>query len=125
MNAATATPAQFDHARFQRLLALVGPDMAPDLLRQLAADLGKCATRIDQGARARDWRSLREASHVLISLAGSAGAEALHGLARALNAAAHDQDSVALSRLLPDLSADLGRLIAFVRATPAPTGGSG
>jgi HPt (histidine-containing phosphotransfer) domain-containing protein len=114
-------PARFDADRFQRLLALVGPAMAPDLLRQLEADLSACATAIARGNDSGDWTALREASHVLISLSGSAGAMALHGMAEGLNAAAHAQDGAALARMIPALAADLEALIALVRATS--TGG--
>jgi HPt (histidine-containing phosphotransfer) domain-containing protein len=110
---------RFDDTRLRRLLALVGPAMAQGLLDQLATDLAQCQATIAQGARAGDWTALREASHDLISLAGSVGADALHGMAAQLNAAAHDRDLQAVDRLLPDLNPDLAALIALVCATPA------
>lgn len=119
MPMAALLPAQFDRARFQRLLALVGPALAPELLRQLQADLSACAETIAQGMTAGDWDRLREASHVMISLAGSCGADGLHEMAQTLNAAAHAEDRTALERLAPGLTADLAALIALVRATPA------
>lgn len=124
MTAPPTLPGQFDEGRFQRLLALVGPAMAQDLLDQLAADFSACGATIACGTDQRDWSALREASHVLISLAGSAGANALHSMAQALNAATHSRDEVALAQISPDLMTDLAALIALVRATPAPSGGS-
>lgn len=115
-------PADFDADRFRRLLAVVGPETAPDLLHQLAEDLSSCATGIRRGSETDDWTALREASHVLISLSGSAGAMALHGLAQALNKAAHARDRWMLERIEPALMRDLEALIALVRATP--TGGA-
>jgi HPt (histidine-containing phosphotransfer) domain-containing protein len=114
-----ALPGGFDPARLRRLLDLVGPEQAPGLLTQLRLDLSGCAADIpDAGAR-QDWDGLRRASHVLTSLAGSAGAMALHALAQELNDAAHARDPQALTALLPALTADLAALIALVQATPA------
>jgi HPt (histidine-containing phosphotransfer) domain-containing protein len=111
----TTLPTQFDRSRLDHLLALVGPALAPDLLRQLDDDLSRCSQTIAQGTKAMDWGALRDASHVLISLAGSAGAEGLHGMARALNATAHDRNETTLAAVLPDLTQDLQALIAFIR----------
>ncbi|TAG29110.1 MAG: hypothetical protein EAZ40_02920, partial [Rhodobacterales bacterium] len=72
-----------------------------------------------------DWDALREGSHILISLAGSAGALSLQTMAEALNTAAHAQDGAAAHALVPGLVAELDALIALVRATPVPTGGPG
>jgi HPt (histidine-containing phosphotransfer) domain-containing protein len=110
-------PAEFDESRFQRLLALVGPVVAVDFLRQLLQDLSDCAEGIARAGASGDWARLREVSHILISLAGSTGAAALYDMAKALNAAAHAQDQAALDRLSPVLGADLQALIALVRRT--------
>lgn len=113
----------FDPARFQRLLELAGPSMAGPLLTHLADDLGNCRTATRAGAERLDWDALREASHVLISLAGSVGALSLQALAEALNDAAHRQDgTTAQGTLLPSLLAELDALISLVRATPVPEG---
>jgi hypothetical protein len=112
-------PDGFDPGRLQRLLDLVGPDQAPILLAQLRLDLAGCADSIARAVPGPDWETLREASHVLISLAGSAGAMRLHENAQALNAAAHAAHPAALVGLLPQLRADLDTLIALVEAAPA------
>ena len=111
-------PARFDRDRFRRLIDLVGPEMAPTLLAQLAADLGTCNSRFSQGTAADDWSLLRETSHDLAALGGSCGALALHDLAQELNAAAHDQDAATITRLAPDLIAELSALLRLVKATP-------
>ncbi|MCU0826910.1 MAG: hypothetical protein MUE52_05780 [Tabrizicola sp.] len=115
----TSLSDQFDSSRLDHLLALVGPALAPDLLRQLDEDLSGCSRSIADAARETDWKALRDGSHVLISLAGSAGAVRLHALAQSLNAAAHERDSAALENLLPGLTTDLQTLIAIVRARSA------
>lgn len=116
-----ALPGNFDTPRFRRLLDLVGPDQTPALLTQLRLDLTGCRDSITRAAPGPDWETLREASHVLISLAGSAGAAALHDMAQDLNAASHAGDPAALADLLPALQADLDALIAVVASTPAET----
>jgi hypothetical protein len=113
-------PLRFDQDRLQRLLVLVGPTEARAFLTQLDTDLSDCARAIATACDRRDWTALREASHVLVSLAGSSGALALQSLAEALNAAAHARDAAAVASLNSQLEPDLGRLIAVVRATPDP-----
>lgn len=115
----TAPPVGFDAARLGRLLDLVGPDQAPALLTQLRIDLAACGEQISAARPGPDWNALRDASHVLISLAGSVGATGLHGMAQDLNATAHARDAAALARLLPALSTDLAALIALIADMPA------
>jgi len=110
----------FDPDRLDQLLALAGPETAPVLLRQLADDLDQCRTGTEAAARTGDWEGLRQASHVLISLAGSVGAMSLHGQAKALNAVAHAQDGGSLHGLLPPLLTELDALIALVGRTGLP-----
>jgi len=114
----------FDPDRLDQLMALAGPETAPVLLRQLADDLDQCRTGTEAAARTGDWDGLRQASHVLISLAGSVGAMSLHGQAEALNAVAHARDGGNLPGLLPPLLTELDALIALVRQTGWPGAGA-
>jgi hypothetical protein len=82
-------PLRFDPDRLRKLLDLVGPTEARTFLTQLDRDLSDCAQSLSAATDGQDWTALREASHVLVSLAGSAGALALQSLAEALNAAAN------------------------------------
>lgn len=112
----TATrPTDFDPLRLQWLVDLVGPTEAPDLIAQLTADLCNAADQMTLAAPARDWLRLREASHILMALAGYAGATALQRLAKTLNAIAHDPDAEALDRVFPETAAELAALINVVR----------
>jgi HPt (histidine-containing phosphotransfer) domain-containing protein len=113
-------PLRFDPGRLRRLLDLVGPTEARTFLTQLDRDLSDCSRQIAVATEQQDWTALREASHVLISLAGSVGALALQSLAEALNAAAHARNAAALPNLYNQIAPDLTRLIAVVRATPDP-----
>ncbi|MCX7287784.1 MAG: hypothetical protein NTW20_09555 [Rhodobacterales bacterium] len=109
---------RFDRDRFQRLLDLIGPSEVAAFLTQLAQDLSGCGDAITRAAATRDWATLREASHVLISLSGSVGAVSLQSLAEHLNAVSRG-DAAATDRLLDDLGCDLSALLAVVRAQAA------
>lgn len=115
----------FDPTRFQHLLDLAGPGMAGTLLTHLAADLTRCQTLISDGASNHDWAALREGSHILISLAGSAGAQSLQAMTEALNTAVHALDVTTIGSIYPSLNAELEALIALVRASSAAQGAPG
>jgi hypothetical protein len=112
----------FDPARLSHLLQITGPDLAVELLARLTEDLTATETGILTGADSRNWKALREGSHVLISLSGSVGALSLQAMAENLNAIAHGQDQNALDRLMPTLAAELASLIRLIRGTRPPGG---
>jgi HPt (histidine-containing phosphotransfer) domain-containing protein len=107
-------PDGFDPAPLDRLIDLVGPAQAGAFLAQLTLDIRSCDRRIAAGLAARDWPTLRDASHDLISLAGSAGATGLHGLAKALNSTAHAQDADTLAALVPRIRSGTAGLLAHL-----------
>jgi hypothetical protein len=113
----------FDPTRLQRLLDLTGPAMAGTLLLHLADDLARCRDLTLSGAAGENWGALRDGSHILISLAGSAGALSLQAMAEALNTAAHARDMGSAKSVIPSLVLELDALIALVRATPVPPTG--
>jgi hypothetical protein len=80
-----------DPSRMDRLIELAGPRDAAELLRRIRTDLLGAARQIEDGLLRGDHLAIRNATHVLIAVAGSVGALALEGQARALNAAAHAQ----------------------------------
>jgi hypothetical protein len=107
-----------DLDRFQRLLDLIGKDRTDAFLQQLAVDLTGAADMVDRGARPDvappDWQALRDASHVLISLAGSVGAGALLDLSRQLNVAGHAQDAADLPRLRRGMMQEVSAIVAMI-----------
>lgn len=113
-------PLRFDPDRLRRLLDIVGPTEARAFLTQLDRDLTDCARHLAAATLRQDWSALREASHVLMSLAGSAGALGLQDQAQALNSAAHDRNGDAMAQVYGHVAPDLTRLIDVVRATPDP-----
>lgn len=112
--------ADFDPTRLTHLLEITGPALGPELLARLTEDLSSTRDGLVVGTEAADWKRLREASHVLISLSGSVGALSLQAMAESLNALAHRQDRDGLDSLMPPLSGELDALIRLVRATRAP-----
>lgn len=84
-----------DHAIFDTLMALAGPEVAPELLRQLDADLAEVAARLAPALDAGDHDGVRAPTHVLMALAGSVGATPLYTLAAQLNQTAHEGGSIA------------------------------
>jgi HPt (histidine-containing phosphotransfer) domain-containing protein len=119
---ATTGIADFDPSRLAHLMQITGPDLAAELLARLTEDLTTTEDSLVAGADSEDWKRLREASHVLISLSGSVGALSLQAMSESLNAIAHAQDRDALSAMLPPLTGELSALIRLIRATRAPTG---
>jgi two-component system, OmpR family, aerobic respiration control sensor histidine kinase ArcB len=110
-----ALPDKFDLARFLRLIDLAGPSLAPVLLPQLVEDLNTCHRRLIAALPGSDWDGLRQASHDLIALAGSCGAETLHDLARTVNTSAHDRKLVPITAQLPRIEAELAALVSVIR----------
>lgn len=109
--------------RLADILALAGPETAPLILRQMQADLlavrTALAASVDRPATdsgAGDWSAIRAQTHVLISLAGTIGADRLHAAAIDLNAAAHDRDVARTALLVGPLMADLAHLCDVIAA---------
>ncbi|NEX47065.1 hypothetical protein [Pseudotabrizicola algicola] len=108
-----------DRGVFEALLAMAGPEVAPELVAQMATDLHMVATGLTRGLAALDWAEIRGQTHVLVALAGSAGAQRLEQAAQALNMAAHETDAARARALAPGLLAGLDQLIGFVETARA------
>lgn len=74
-----------DRTTFDTLLALAGPQVAPELLRQLTDDLAGVATALSRALDAADAGGVRGQAHVLMALAGSIGAMPLYAAASRLH----------------------------------------
>jgi two-component system, OmpR family, aerobic respiration control sensor histidine kinase ArcB len=113
----SALPDRFDANRFQRLIELAGPAMAATLMHQLDEDLATARRRLSTALEANDFGGIRQASHDLIALAGSCGAETLHDLARAVNDGAHHRTLAPILAVQPAVDGELEKLLAVIRAT--------
>lgn len=105
---------QIDITAFERLLVMAGPDMAAELLARYHEDLTAVQTKLHTSLPTLDWPNLHGASHVLVALAGTAGAATLEGDARAFNTAANDQNDSALSRHKDAVLDGLADLITLI-----------
>lgn len=101
-DAAAAVPAEeepvADLAVFDALCAAIGSGMMSELLDKVVIDLLQARGDLVKGLSPLDGKSIRSASHILISVAGAIGAVRLQHCARDLNVAAHAEDA----RGLPD-----------------------
>ena len=109
-----------DGKRLADILALAGPDTAPLILRQMQLDLAAVDAALSLALRSRDWTAIRAQTHVLISLAGTIGADRLHAAAIDLNVAAHDRAEAHVTRLGPPLLSDLAHLRAALAGRDSP-----
>ncbi len=100
--------------RLDRLLEIAGPLEATELLTRLASDLRRVRQNMSRGVAEMDQALLRAETHVLISLAGAVGAEALHSLANRLNGAAHRLDETEIVTLGGEADTRTQALIALV-----------
>lgn len=103
-----------DRSVFDALMAMAGPEVAPELVAQMTADLRAVAEALAQALARLDWAEIRGQTHVLVALAGSAGARRLEQAAQALNMAAHEADAPRARALAPGILAGLDQLIQFV-----------
>ncbi|MFN4130471.1 MAG: hypothetical protein ACK4GC_11760 [Paracoccaceae bacterium] len=111
-----------DRSVFEALLAMAGPEVAPELVAQMAADLRAVAEALARALTRLDWAEIRGQTHVLVALAGSAGARGLGQAAQALNRAAHEADAPSARALAPAILAGLDGLIGFVEKAGAGGG---
>ena len=84
----------------------VGPELMAELLAKFIADIAEARDRMARAAAAGDLRGLRAATHVMISVAGAAGASALSAGAARLNRCAGDGDAPCCAILTPELVAE-------------------
>lgn len=82
-------PNTLDLSTLHRLTDLAGPQAAEELLARLEEDLQQTRQGLWQAVASVDLGGIRQHSHVLIALAGTAGATALHGGAVKLNGLVH------------------------------------
>lgn len=75
-----------------RLRQIAGPEAAAELFDRLQEDLATARAGLARAAATRDLDEIRAHSHVIIALAGTAGAMGLHEDAVMLNSMAHDHE---------------------------------
>ena len=99
-----------------RLRQIAGPEAATELFDRLQEDLATARGGLARAAATRDLDGIRAHSHVLIALAGTAGAMGLHEDAVMLNCMAHDQEPAErVIALAERLDGAIGALLDTVR----------
>lgn len=111
-----------DRSVFDSLLIMAGPEVAPELVAQLSADLRAVSAALSKALTDMDWEAIRAQTHVLVALAGAAGAHQLEDAARTLNMAAHESDGQTTHALGQRVINGLGALIGFVERARLPKG---
>jgi two-component system, OmpR family, aerobic respiration control sensor histidine kinase ArcB len=109
-------PDGIDTAQFANLLKMAGPQGAAKILTHIHLDLLRTEADLIAASHGPNWAALRAHTHVLIALAGTAGADGLSQQAQALNQLAHQirpDRSTFLARL-PQLLESLRELLNFI-----------
>lgn len=100
-------------AEFNALMTIIGPAGRDEFLSCLLADLRNACSGLHRAARSRDGRAARQWGHALIGLAGTVGAMKLLELVRGFNQRLASGSLDGALRDLPDVQAEIDRLIRF------------
>lgn len=106
--------------RFDDLIEVVGPTGRAEFLACLIKDMRETADTLDQAMARRDSEAAHRCCHALIGLAGTVGALGLHDLASDLDQVLRDGRQNKARHLLPEILAEVDRLIGFYRRIAAP-----
>lgn len=109
-----------DQSVLEGLLTLAGADMATLLIKQIRIDLSEAGEGLAEGLARLDWEQIRRHSHVLVSVAGSIGAEALQHRAEAINSAAHSTTPELVETLIDGVLPAITRINARLAALLPP-----
>lgn len=106
----------------ERLAQLAGQDSCGELVGCLCADLQGVKHDLLRGHADGNLEMVRGATHKLIALAGTMGANELHALGRAINAAAEAGDVADQGVAVDQAIALIGQLVSQVEALHADQG---
>jgi CheY-like chemotaxis protein/HPt (histidine-containing phosphotransfer) domain-containing protein/anti-sigma regulatory factor (Ser/Thr protein kinase) len=114
-----------DPTVFDRLLAMAGPQTAAELVDRFLEDLQAAERHLTAARHGPNWASIRAQTHVLIALAGTAGAHQLQGRAEQLNQLAHSDTHKRddLTPLFDETLQGLQAMILFVAGKKRHLGG--
>jgi two-component system, OmpR family, aerobic respiration control sensor histidine kinase ArcB len=120
-SSAAMRPQGIDTAVLPGLFARLDPAVAQQLKRQLAADLVALRAALDAALRPPpDFVVAARQAHVLVALAGTAGAVTLTARARVLLDAATACDAALCTDLATGIFPEIDGLVGFVRSCPVP-----
>ncbi len=101
---------------FNGLAEAIGAEAMRDLLGKIDADLDAAVTQVRTGVDASDMNQVSNATHVMISVSGAIGAEALKRLAQTLNAVANGKAEGDPASISCEISMQATVLRAFLKA---------
>lgn len=108
--------APFDLSGLRRLSQIAGPLASAELFDRMQEDLADARFGLAHASATADIAAIRSHSHVIIALAGTAGAGSLHDDAVTLNGMTHSGDpNERIIALAERLDAAIGHLIEAVR----------
>ena len=104
---------------FDELIAMAGPEIAPQLLQQILEDLDQVSRNLERALAQEDAKELHEQGHTLTSLAGTLGATEIQTRAQELNAISQSADIDAARGTVGTLLDDIGQLRHLVAVRSA------
>lgn len=104
---------------YEALCATIGADMMAELLDKVVADLGMARRDMADALPALERKSIRAASHILISVAGAIGATRLQSCARNVNFIAHGDEDEVLAPEVRRCIAEIDAAVRFARSKRA------
>ena len=99
---------------YDALAEAIGPDAMTELLGKVSPDIQAARDRLVRALDPLDLAEIRSVTHILISVAGAIGALPVQGLAKQINDAGHQDNSIAVERAMPDLLGEIDRLLGYV-----------
>lgn len=107
---------EIDHEIYEQLATTIGAEGIADLLQKIEADVVEMQRKVKIGLEGKEPNVLRDASHILVSVAGSVGAVRLQKDAQCLNSAAHSGDTVLVESLGRVVLEKIDGLRDFIRS---------
>lgn len=112
---ATQNGAEIDRDIFDRLWSSFDDAGRAELGGKIVQDISAAQSEIKKSLASNDMKAICDATHILMSVAGAIGAVRLQNLSQCLNSAGHASDSDAIGRDGPELVAEAGHVLDFVR----------
>lgn len=111
---AAADAPQIDMELYRGLVGAIGPGQLNELLGKVDADISSAYDRMRKGIAGSDTEEVREATHIMMAVAGAIGASGLQMLSQRLNRAAHEAPET-MAEIGAEAGAEAERVLRFVR----------
>jgi CheY-like chemotaxis protein len=105
-----------DTGVFNSLCAAFEGPARQELLQKIEEDIGRAQYQFRVASEGKDFKDIRAATHVLMSVCGAVGALRVQELARCLNSAGHAEDILTVEKDGPVLLHEIDRVLSYVRS---------